>query len=65
MNQPVIREHHRRLKEVFKTDDLQLMARVIPLRMRSTVTKRVIDVSANIASCNPMKMPRPTGPRRV
>ncbi len=31
MKQPVVREHHRRLKEVFKTDNPQMMARVIRL----------------------------------
>jgi hypothetical protein len=31
MKQPVVREHHRHLKEVFKTDNPQMMARVICL----------------------------------
>lgn len=31
MKQPVVRAHHRRLKEVFKTDNPQMMARVIRL----------------------------------
>lgn len=36
MKQPVVREQHRRLKEVFKTDNPQMMARVIRLCVLST-----------------------------